>query len=120
MYWFGAESLLDANAYYCSEQARMLVIRSPSPVRWLVVDTGAITGIDYTAGNMLRELQRDLAKRGVVLALTRVSDSLKEDLRSRGTGSRHWVESHLWLAERLSGRVWRVCIGCAVSELTQS
>ena len=74
IYWFGAD-LYYANANYCSEQARMLVSRSPTPVRWLVVDTGAITDIDYTAGNMLRELQQDLAKQGVVLALTRVSDS---------------------------------------------
>ena len=45
------------------------------------MDTGAIADIDYTAGNMLRELQHDLAKQGVVLALTRVSDALREDLQ---------------------------------------
>ena len=92
MYWFGAD-LYYANANYCSEQARMLVSRSPSPVRWLVVDTGAITEIDYTASIMLKDLQQDLAKQGVVLALTRVSDSLKVDLhRERLTeliGSNH-------------------------------
>ena len=38
----------------------MLVADSPSPVCWLVIDTGAISGIDYTAGNMLRDLQQDL------------------------------------------------------------
>ena len=52
IYWFGAD-LYYANANYCSEQARMLVSRSPTPVRWLVLDTGAIADIDYTAGNML-------------------------------------------------------------------
>ncbi len=76
MFWFGAD-LYYANASFCSQLARMLVTRSPSPVRWLVVDAGAITEIDYTAGNMLRELQQDLAKEGVVLALTRVSESLR-------------------------------------------
>ncbi len=80
IYWFGAD-LYYANANYCSEQARMLVSRSPTPVRWLVLDTGAIADIDYTAGNMLRELQHDLAKQGVVLALTRVSDALREGLQ---------------------------------------
>jgi len=79
MYWFGAD-LYYANASYCSEQVRRLVSASPSPVRWLVIDTGAIADIDYTAAKMLRELHDDLAKQGVVLALTRVSDSLRADL----------------------------------------
>jgi high affinity sulfate transporter 1 len=79
MYWFGAD-LYYANANHFTEQARLLVAQSPSPVRWLVVDAGAITRIDYSAGGALRELREDLAKHGVVLALTRVSASLREDL----------------------------------------
>jgi high affinity sulfate transporter 1 len=79
MYWFGAD-LYYANANYFAAQARMLVTQSPSPVRWLVVDAGAITDIDYSAGNTLKELQQDLAKQGVVLALTRVSTGLRTDL----------------------------------------
>jgi MFS superfamily sulfate permease-like transporter len=79
MYWFGAD-LYYANANHFTEQARLLVAQSPSPVRWLVVDAGAITRIDYSAGGAIRELRQDLAKHGVVLALTRVSASLREDL----------------------------------------
>jgi SulP family sulfate permease len=79
MYWFGAD-LFYANAGHFAEQALMLVIQSPSPVRWLVVDAGAITGIDYSAGRTLQDLQEDLAKQDVVLALARVSDSLRQDL----------------------------------------
>ena len=79
MYWFGAD-LYYANANYFAEQAKHLVAHSPSPVRWLVVDAGAIADIDCSAGKMLKELQRDLAKRGVALVLTRVSDSLRADL----------------------------------------
>jgi MFS superfamily sulfate permease-like transporter len=44
------------------------------------VDASAITGIDYSAGRTLKELQQDLKKNGVVLALTRVSADLKEEL----------------------------------------
>ncbi len=79
MSWFGAE-LYYANANYFSEQALRLVADSPSPVRWLVVDAGAIADIDYSAGKTLKELQRECAKRGVALVLTRVSESLRADL----------------------------------------
>jgi MFS superfamily sulfate permease-like transporter len=79
MYWFGAD-LFYANVYHFAEQALGLVTESPSPVRWLVVDAGAITGIDYSAGRALKELQQDLAKHDVVLALARVCDSLRQDL----------------------------------------
>jgi sulfate permease, SulP family len=79
MYWFGAD-LYYANANHFVEQAHQLVHQSPSPLRWLVVDAGAITDIDFTAARALLDLQQDLARKGVVLALTRVSNSLKTDL----------------------------------------
>ena len=87
MYWFGAD-LYYANAYYFAEQARYLVAHSPSPVRWLVVDAGAISDIDCSAGKMLKELQCEFAGRGVAFVLTRVSDSLRADLdRQQLTGA---------------------------------
>jgi SulP family sulfate permease len=79
MYWFGAE-LFYANAAHLTEEARRLVNESPSPVKWLVIDAGAITAIDFSAGRALHELQKDLAKQNVVLALTRVSPDLRVDL----------------------------------------
>jgi MFS superfamily sulfate permease-like transporter len=79
MYWFGAD-LYYANANYFAQQAWRLVAHSPSPVRWLAVDAGAITDVDCSAGDMLKELWREFAKRGVTLVLTRVSESLREDL----------------------------------------
>ena len=57
MYWFGAD-LYYANANYFAEQALHLVTHSPSPVRWLVVDAGAIADVDYSAGKTLKELQQ--------------------------------------------------------------
>jgi len=79
IYWFGAD-LFYANAGRFSAEARRLVSESPSPVRWLAIGAGAITDIDYSAGEALRELHDDLAKTGVVLALTRVSEELYKDL----------------------------------------
>jgi MFS superfamily sulfate permease-like transporter len=68
MYWFGSD-LFYANAAFFATQARTLVQDSPSPVRWLAIDGSAITDIDYSAGQALAELQQDLSKAGVILAL---------------------------------------------------
>ena len=78
-YWFGAE-LFYANASHFATEAHKLVDEAREQVRWLVVDTGAITAIDFSAGRTLMDLQQDLAKQNVVLALTRVSPDLRQDL----------------------------------------
>ncbi len=49
-------------------------------MRWLVVDAGAITHVDYTAARMLRELHEDLAQQGVELVFAHVQSDLKPDL----------------------------------------
>lgn len=68
IYWFGAD-LFYANVAFFAEQVRKLVDQSPSPVRWLVVDATAITSLDFSAGCAVAELQQDLAKAGVTLAM---------------------------------------------------
>jgi high affinity sulfate transporter 1 len=86
MFWFGSE-LFYANASRFSESAHRLVAESPSPVRWLAVDAGAITAVDFSAGAMLKELQQDMAKRDIVLVFTRVSTSMRSDLDDLGLTS---------------------------------
>jgi len=83
VYWFGSD-LFYANVDRFATQARKLATESPSPVRWLVVDAGAITHIDYTAGGGLKELDEDLARRGVTLVLAHLNQSLKADLDRQG------------------------------------
>jgi SulP family sulfate permease len=68
MFWFGA-GLFYANVSFFAEQVRRLVDRSPSPVRWLVIDARAVTELDYSAGRALAELHQDLSRAGVALAL---------------------------------------------------
>jgi sulfate permease, SulP family len=80
IYRFGA-ALFYANASLFAEEIRGLVASDPSPVRWLVVDAEAITNVDYTAARMVRQLQQELVRRGVVFAFARVSFSLKADLK---------------------------------------
>ena len=83
VYWFGAD-LFYANAGRFTAEARELVTESPSPVHWLALEAGAITDIDYSAGEALKELHADLTKLGVVLALARVSEQLHKDLERLG------------------------------------
>ena len=81
--WFGSD-LYYANAHHFAETVRLLVGPGPPDVRWLVVDAGAITGVDYSAGSMLRDLHDELKKLGVVLALARVNQDLRVDLDRLG------------------------------------
>jgi MFS superfamily sulfate permease-like transporter len=63
-----------------SDEIRGLAGPDPSPLRWIVVDAGAITHVDYTAAHVVLELQQDLAHRGVELAFAHVQSDLKPDL----------------------------------------
>ena len=83
MFWFGAE-LFYANAAFFAQLIRTLVNESPTPVRWVVVDSSAISGLDYSASRAVLELQQDLAKQGVVFALVRVSPRGRVDLDRLG------------------------------------
>jgi len=83
VYWFGSD-LFYANIDRFAAQVHKLVIESPVPVRWLVVDAGAITSIDYTAGGTLKELVKDLAHHGTALVFAHISRSLKVDLDRQG------------------------------------
>jgi MFS superfamily sulfate permease-like transporter len=83
MFWFGAD-LFFANVTFFVEQARRLVHDSPSPVRWLVIDVTAITGLDCSASRAVAGLQQDLAKVGVVLDLVVVPVKHRADLERMG------------------------------------
>ena len=83
IYWFGAD-LYYANANHFAEQVRKLIADSPTPVKWLVVDAGAITGVDYTAAGAVRELQESLTRKGATLALAHVSTGLRVTLDRLG------------------------------------
>jgi SulP family sulfate permease len=79
IYRFGAP-LFYANAGGFSDEIRLLVGPAPSSVRWVIVDAGAITHVDYTAARVVRELQQNLAERHVELVFAHVQSDLKPDL----------------------------------------
>jgi len=83
IFWFGSD-LFYANSAFFTAQVRRLVDESPTPVRWVVIDAGAITGLDFSASRALTELHQDLAKAGVVLALLVVKVRHQGDLERAG------------------------------------
>jgi len=82
MFWFGA-GLFYANASFFARQVRRLIELSPSPVRWLVIDSRAVTELDYSGGRALAELHQDLSQAGIVLAMI-VVQVHKEGLERMG------------------------------------
>jgi sulfate permease, SulP family len=79
IYRFGAP-LFYANANRFSEEVRMLAASAASPLRWLIVDAGAITNVDFTAARVVREVQKDLSTHGTGLVFAHVQSDLKPDL----------------------------------------
>jgi sulfate permease, SulP family len=79
IFQFGAD-LFYANVGRFALDVRGLVERADTPVKWLVVDAGAITSVDYSAARVLRDLQKDLVGRGIALVLVHTESSLRADL----------------------------------------
>jgi SulP family sulfate permease len=79
VYRFNSD-LFYANANGFADEVRSLVQRAPTPIRWFIVDAGAITDIDYSAAQSLRDLFDDLAHQGVGIVFARVSPYLRSDM----------------------------------------
>jgi MFS superfamily sulfate permease-like transporter len=73
-----------ANAEDFHRRAMAAVDGAEPPVEWLVLNAEAIVDIDSTAAEMLLDLPRELASRGVRLALTRVKRELYAQLDTAG------------------------------------
>ena len=52
----------------------------PCQLRWLIIDSEAVTNIDYSGARVVRELHRELTERGVVLLFARVHPALEDYL----------------------------------------
>ena len=83
VYRFGAD-LFYANENRFADEVRSLVKHAPWPVRFLVVDAGAIGALDYSAARTLRDLCGELARSGVALFFGRASEYLRSDMDRHG------------------------------------
>jgi len=85
MFWFGA-GLFYANAGYFGSLTRKLLDEATGPVRWFAIDARSITELDYSGGRVVSDLQKHLAKDGVVLALILVETHSKRAVERLGFG----------------------------------
>jgi sulfate permease, SulP family len=83
VYKFGAD-LFYANQHRFCDEVRALVKQAPTPVRWFIIESAAITDIDYSAARSLRDLLEDLERENVRVIFGRVSRYLKSDMDRHG------------------------------------
>jgi SulP family sulfate permease len=76
--------LFFANAENFRRRALAAVDASSTPVRWLLLNAEANVEIDITAIDALDALREELTGRGIVLALARVKQDLRDDLQAAG------------------------------------
>jgi SulP family sulfate permease len=83
VYRFGAD-LFYANQNRFTDEVRALVEQAPSPIRWFIVDAEAISDVDYSAAQSLRDLLGDLARKEVAVIFGRVNSYLRSDMDRHG------------------------------------
>jgi len=76
--------LFFANAEDFHRRASAAVERSAQPVEWFVLNTEAIVEIDITSVDVLETLCDELEERGIVVALARIKQDLRESLAPTG------------------------------------
>ncbi|KGN30459.1 sulfate transporter [Knoellia flava TL1] len=88
--------LFFANAHDFVTRALRAVDEAPTPARWLLLNMEANVTVDLTASDTLETLRREVDRRGVVLALSRVKQELRDDLRRSGLVDRVG-EDHIFM-----------------------
>jgi MFS superfamily sulfate permease-like transporter len=76
--------LFFANAEDFRRRALAAVDRHPGPVKWFVLNTEANVEVDITALDAVDAVRQELVGRGVVFALARVKQDLRDDLDAYG------------------------------------
>ena len=90
----------DADLFYANvsrfvDDVEALVDHAPDPVRWVVLDAGALDDIDYSAGISLAGLLNYLDARHITFALARADTGLLHTLELYGLRTRI-PDSHLF------------------------
>jgi MFS superfamily sulfate permease-like transporter len=78
-----AASLYYANTNRFEDELRTLAARNPG-LRWLCIDAGVIADVDYSAGQALLEIQPELARAGVRMVWSSVSEDVRAQLDRYG------------------------------------
>ncbi len=65
-----SRDLFYANATFFSEEIEGLVKSASPPIRWLILEARAITGIDYSASLTIRDVAKELAAQNVTFIIS--------------------------------------------------
>ena len=76
--------LFFANAENFRERAMAAVDEFPGAVEWFVLNAEANVEVDLTALDALSQLRADLQRRGIVFAMARVKQELRDELEAAG------------------------------------
>ncbi|HET9563450.1 MAG TPA: sulfate permease [Mycobacterium sp.] len=76
--------LFFANAENFRERALAAVDENPDPVEWFVLNAEANVEVDLTALDVLDALRTELVSRGIVFAMARVKQDLRDSLEAAG------------------------------------
>ncbi len=76
--------LFFANAEDFRSRALAAVKESPEPVKWFLLNAEANVEVDLTALDALDQLQAELKRRGIVFAMARVKQDLRDELEAAG------------------------------------
>lgn len=77
-----------ANAENFRHRALAAVDASPTEVEWFLLNAEANVEVDITAVDALDELRKELRRRGIVFAMARVKQDLRDDLDAAGLVAR--------------------------------
>ena len=78
------DRLFFANAGYMSRRVREAVRGANAPVRWVVLDAGAVSHVDATGLEVLGELTATLAEEGVTLVVAHMLSAVRQELEDGG------------------------------------
>lgn len=93
VYHFAA-SLYYANANRLNEEILQLVDDAEPKVRWFVLDGGAVSDIDYSGGETLKQVHSELEARDVRLLIAEASPEVREQLDRYGVTDRIGVDAY--------------------------
>jgi sulfate permease, SulP family len=84
VYRFSA-SLYYANATHFNEEILALTSEDQTPrVEWLILDSVAISDIDFSAGATVSQVHNELSERGVKLVIANISEDVRRQLDTYG------------------------------------
>ncbi len=86
------DRLFFANAAYMSRRVREAVRGAPQPVRWVVLDAGAMSHIDSTGLEALGELATRLEAQGVTLVVAHMLSAVRGELEDTELAERIGLE----------------------------